>query len=169
MERGTPQLDNLIAVFEEQQITAIIIKGHTILDYVLALFVESESNHLRNRIFKWSFHSKLQFSAKFLSPGMVGLLSDINKQRNRIAHYLDEEPDLSFDDLLILIRKAAEAGIDFSDPSIHQLESNELRKWYELEDLYEQLLKNLIMDLMLRYEELTGDSNFFSVDAISPE
>lgn len=106
--------------------------------------------------------SRLSFPARVkLLEGMGrmdaktgALLLGINRLRNKVAHELRFA--VAFGDAFELARLAAEAGVDFSDETIHR-DKKLSEEWYGARGILLEVISNAFQDLVWRNEDLLGE------------
>jgi hypothetical protein len=79
----------------------------------------------------------------------------LNDCRNDFAHILGQ--DITFDRVFTLAQKAAHAGFDFSDDTIHQ-DQNKAEEWYGIDGGLQEILNSFYFDLAISLHNNGGQN-----------
>ena len=130
-----------------------VLKGHLVIE---ALLVELIQLRVANdAMWRWNFPTKTSKCVDFgfLTQDQADALNDLNDLRNDFAHILGQ--DVTFDRVFTLARKAAHAGFDFSDDTIHQ-DRNKAEEWYGIDGGLLDILNSFYFDLALILHDNNG-------------
>ena len=157
--REKPNLEHLMSLFGNSTMSAFI-NGHLIIESLLVQMIDLKLEKPDAfDAFSLNFPSKIKMclSLGILDERITDFLLQLNTQRNKFAHQLGYK--ISFDDVFSLCEKAYEAGVDFSDDTIHS--NRELSKeWYDTEGVIQEIFQNTAMDLSFYMEEIGGKFQF---------
>ena len=108
------------------------LQGHLVLEYMLRKRLSERNPELSNRLQKASFFSILQaaYNNGIVSQGACGVLDQINKIRNKVAHELNYRPSL--EEWISLWESAQKSFSDMTDGIEQGL--TELKSVQKLED-----------------------------------
>lgn len=152
-----PNLDHLMSLFEND-VLAAFVTGHLIIESLLVqlLVLKGENKvKMESKNFPYKIDKCKDYS--LLSDKMKDYLLSVNRIRNNFAHNLGYR--LSFDEIFVLVAKAGEAGIDFSDETIYENKELSL-EWYGFRGVIQELFQNTAMDLSFLMEENGGEFQF---------
>ena len=157
--REKPKLDHLLSLWSEDPLPSFIV-GHLVLEATLVQLIELKlSNPEALDTFLLSFPQKvgLAKSLGLIDGNIADLLNHINSLRNRFAHRLGYT--FTFDDAFDLVKRAAQAGIDFSDDGIHS-DRRHSEESYGIPGILEEVFSNTAMHLAWEMEEYGGEFCF---------
>lgn len=150
----SPTFEHYLSVTEiDDQRLVTVLKGHLVVE---ALLVELLELHVRvDAPWKWNFPTK---TAKCVDLGIINTsqaeaLNELNNIRNDFAHVLGQR--LGFERVFGLVQKAASAGFEFSDDTIHQDETTS-KEWYDTDGCIVEVLNSFYFDLAMILVENGG-------------
>lgn len=154
--RALPSLDHILNLFDNPTMSAFIT-GHLIIESILVQLIDLKEE--RENTFKKNFPTKIKMciDLKLITPVMGEYLKKVNQLRNKLAHNLGYR--LSFEEVFSLCKEASEAGIDFSDDTIHS-DKETSEEWYGTEGIIQELFQNTAIDLGFVMEEHGGEFQF---------
>jgi hypothetical protein len=151
---ASPSFEHYLRVIDnDDQRLVTLLKGHLVVE---ALLVEILELHVPvGAPWKWNFPSK---TARCVELGLITalqaeVLNELNNVRNDLAHVLGQR--LDFDRLFGLVQKAASAGFEFSDDTIH-MDKVKSKDWYDTDRCIVELLNSFYFDLATRLLENGG-------------
>jgi len=153
--REKPEINQLMSLFENAEIGAFIT-GHLIVESVLVQLIELVmTDEDKFNPFDLGFRNKVALARgrDLIDEKLESFLVEMNRIRNRIAHRLGEK--LTFDAIFELARRAAHAGIDFSDDDIY-LNKEHSRACYGLIGVMQEVFQNCAIDLSFLIEKRGG-------------
>lgn len=153
--RTKPSIEHIMNLFNNADLGAFLT-GHLVLDSILVLMLETSPEETdQGKYFDWSFHRKTNASENrgLIHNGMACFLLEVNNIRNRLAHELDKP--ISFDEAFLLAKKAANAGVEFSDDTIHS-DREKSEEWYGIHGIIQEVFQNASQDLLFL---LNGDKH----------
>lgn len=158
-DKQKPNLEHIIELFSHTELGAFI-SGHLLIEAVLVQLIELVMK--KNDTFDPSnsnFPEKVLFLKKkgIIHDELKEYLLEINRQRNRLAHRLGEQ--ITFDSMFILVKQAAEAGIDFSDDTVHTNKELSMEH-YGTQGIIQEIFQNTAQDLSFIMEEYGGEFQF---------
>lgn len=123
-----------------------VLKGHLVVEALLVELIQLRVSN--DTPWKWSFPTKTSkcLSFGFIDQFQADALNDLNDLRNDFAHVLGQA--LTFDRIFSLVRKAATAGFDFSDDTIH-LDKKLSEEWYGVDGCLIEVLNSFYFDLAM--------------------
>lgn len=154
--RELPSLNHILSLFENPSMSAFIT-GHLIVESLLVQLIDLKGE--RNDTFKKNFPSKIKLciESNLIDTKMGDYLKKMNYLRNRLAHNLGYR--LDFEEVFSLCKEAHEAGIDFSDDTIHSNRKLS-EEWYGTEGIIQEIFQNTAIDLAFVMEENGGEFRF---------
>jgi hypothetical protein len=151
---ASPSFEHYLTVIDtDDQRLVTVLKGHLVIE---ALLVELLELHVPvDAPWKWNFPTK---TAKCIEFGLITTrqaeaLNELNDIRNDFAHVLGQR--LGFERAFGMVRKAASAGFDFSDDTIHQDEVKS-KEWYDTDGCIVEALNSFYFDLAMLLLEKGG-------------
>jgi hypothetical protein len=123
-----------------------VLKGHLVVE---ALLVEIlQLNITGDTPWNWNFPKKTKKCVEFgfITSEQADALNLLNDLRNDFAHVLGKE--IHFDSVFKLAQKAAQAGFDFSDDTIH-LDRAKSEEWYRIDGGLIDILNSFFLDLAM--------------------
>lgn len=154
--REKPSLEHILKLFDNPTMSAFIT-GHLIVESILVQLIDLKEE--RNNTFKKNFPTKVKMCIDLglITFEMGEYLKKVNKMRNKLAHNLGYS--LSFEEVFSLCKDAHNAGVEFTDDTIHM--NKELSKeWYGTESIIQEIFQNTAIDLAFVMEENGGEFNF---------
>lgn len=130
-----------------------VLKGHLVVE---ALLVELLEIHVPvDAPWNWNFPTKTAKCVEFglITAPQAEALNELNNIRNDYAHVLGQR--LGFERVFVLVRKAASAGFNFSDDTIHQDEVKS-KAWYDTDGCIVEVLNSFYFDLAMLLLEHGG-------------
>ena len=109
--------------------------------------------------FDLSFRNKVALAKgrRLIDDRWEQFLLELNRIRNRFAHRLGEP--ITFDTMFTLAQLAADAGVDFSDSTIHSDKAISFQH-YGTQDLIQEIFQNAAQDLSFVMEQHGGEFQF---------
>jgi hypothetical protein len=143
-------MPNLISFISESATPELhlLLRGHLHLEAILnELLVRKNVSARRRKMFA----NKVQaaFDERCIGEKLRYALLAINKLRNKLAHELHFK--VTFDDAFTLVTEAADAGIDFSDNTIHE-DRVKSEEWYGTEGVLIEVITNTFQHLVWQNE-----------------
>ena len=157
--RDKPSIDHIFTLFDHTELGAYVA-GHLLVESVLVQLIELVmTSEDKFDPFDLSFRNKVGLARgrNLIDERWERFLLELNRIRNRIAHRLGER--ITFDTLFELAVLAAEAGIDFSDNTIHTDRTLSLEH-YGVQGLIQEIFQNAAQDLSFVMEEHGGTFQF---------
>jgi len=152
-----PDLDILTSLFGNNLLSAFIT-GHLIIESLVMQMIHFKGQ-TNEAIIKKNFPTKLKMCVdlEYFDEKLESFLLLINDIRNIYAHNLGYH--ITYDEIFTLVKKANEAGIDFSDDTIFS-NKNEAEKWYGIVDTVQEIFQNTALELSSILEENGGEFKF---------
>lgn len=151
-----PNLNHILSLFDNKILSAIIT-GHLIIEALLIQLIKLKDSSTLSRANNFPAKAEACVSLGCFGEDMKEYLLMINTVRNNFAHNLGYQ--FTFSDAFLLVKKAGEVGIDFSDTTIFE-NKHSSEQWYSLEDVIQEIFQNTAMDLSFIVEEHGGEFQF---------
>ena len=128
----------------DEQALVLVLKGHLVIEAILVELIQIKVSN--DTPWKWNFPAKTSqcVHCGFINQAQADALNDLNDLRNDCAHILGQQ--FTFDRIFTLIKKAADAGFDFSDETIHR-DPTLSEEWYGIEAGLSEVLNSFYFDL----------------------
>lgn len=161
--RMEPDIDHITGLFDNPSLAAYF-QGHLVVEAILVKLISSKLEVPE----VFNSYDNLRFPGKVDLCGALGLLDDammsflkhMNRVRNKFAHNLGFT--LTIDDAFDLARRAAAAGVEFSDDRIHTDLDIAVQE-YGVEAVIQEVFQNLSQDIIYACDpNLDLFSAFFS-------
>jgi hypothetical protein len=151
---ASPSFEHYLKVINtDDQRLVTVLKGHLVVE---ALLVELLELHVpADAPWKWNFPKKTAKCVEFglITASQAEALNELNSIRNDFAHVLGQR--LGFERAFAMVQKAASAGFDFSDDTIHQDEIKS-RECYDTDGCVVEVLNSFYFDLAMLLLEHGG-------------
>jgi hypothetical protein len=158
-----PKQPNIINFIDEQasEQLHLVLRGHLYIEYLLNEIINrSVQNPKELESRRMSFFKKVRLLHALgkIDKPITDLLLSLNSVRNSFAHELYFQ--VSFDEAFKLVKVAAQAGVDFSDDSIHG-DYDFSKECYGVWGILHEVISNTFAHLVWLNEDI------FSSDEIS--
>ncbi|MDC7697242.1 hypothetical protein [Vogesella indigofera] len=151
---ASPSFEHYLkAIDNDDQCLVTVLKGHLVVE---ALLVELLELHVpADTPWKWNFPTKTTKCVEFglITTSQAEALNELNNIRNDFAHVLGQR--LGFGRVFGLVQKAAAAGFEFTDDTIHQDEVKS-KIWYDTDGCIVEVLNSFYSDLAMLLLEHGG-------------
>lgn len=153
----SPSFEHYLASFGNEDVIVLILKGHLVIEALLVELLQTQEHS--DKYWKLSFPKKCEALTSFglLTSKQAEAIINFNEIRNDIAHILGHK--VTFDRIFELAKKAAEAGFDFSDDTIHQNRKLS-EEWYGISGGLIDILNAFYFDLAWILKEAGGSERF---------
>ncbi len=132
----------------------LLLRGHLHIEAVLnEILVRKNVAKNRRRMFANKVHAA--FKEGCIDEDLKVALLAINMLRNKLAHELRFQ--ITFDDAFKLATKAASAGIDFSDDTIHS-NREKSEEWYGIDGILTEVISNTFQHLVWENQAIFTES-----------
>lgn len=145
--KATPSFDHYLhALSKDDEALLTVLKGHLVVEALLVELIRLRVNG--DMMWRWNFPTKTSKCVEFgfITQDQAEALNDLNDLRNDFAHVLGQ--DINFDRVFSLAQKAAYAGFDFSDDTLHQDRAT-AEEWYGIDGGLLEILNSFYFDLAL--------------------
>ena len=157
---------NLIKFFDESasEELHLVLRGHLLIEALLNEIIQRSFEYPNAiRDLRQSFFTKVKMlrAVNRIGDGEQRVLLAVNSLRNKMAHQLHFK--VTFSDSFDLVQVAAQAGIDFSDDTIHA-DRKLSEEWYGTAGVLTEVISNTFQHLVWMNEELFSKediSDFF--------
>jgi hypothetical protein len=149
-----PSFEHYLSVIDtDDQRLVTVLKGHLVVEALLVELLETQVP--TDMPWKWNFPTKTAKCVDFglITASQADALNELNNIRNDFAHVLGQR--LGFERVFRMVQKAASAGFDFSDDTIHQDEVKS-KNWYDTDGCIVEVLNSFYFDLALLLLKLGG-------------
>ena len=139
-----PSFNHYLESVAGDQPLDLVLRGHLVIEALLVELIQTKQPG--DQPWKWNFPQKADFcvAQNLLDSPRAEVCKRLNDIRNDFAHVLGHR--VTFDELFTLVCQAAQAGLDFSDDTIHQNRALS-EEWYGIDGVITEIFNSMYFDL----------------------
>lgn len=149
--RPAPSLNHITDLLEPT-LNSGFLRGHLVVEGILIEALRVRLDHpsaIQLDEMNYTRVVNLCRALGMIDDAKLGLLREIGRVRNRMAHELLYK--LEFPEAFEMVGLAARSGVDFSDDTIHT-DAALSEEWYGLAGIIQELFQNLAQDLVYHFD-----------------